>query len=398
MIAVRQHRFAVVRHCAHRVVPAFGADEMRDRARQRTLHPSGAFVQLPDALRMPALQLAFEKVPEQIVKAQDRDRIVGSRHEQVAAIQSLEQSARLRISRHGGARVGTELREHGTVQHELPHVMRQLGQDLLSQIGEQMPVGGFVHERRRAWRARPGRLQCDGEPGGPAMHAAPHTLNDPNIGRGAKPRGRQLRRLGFSELQIPRNEFRELAMRPPARERQRRLDPRREHHCNVIRQSLDQRLEQLEYGRRGNAVQVVEHEHQPADRDRAERIHETGQRGSRSGVGAGRVREESRRRSFPRERQRFDRTQQRREEAMSIIVVVIDRDPYVGRIFGRAARQLRKERSLAVSARCANQGQWVIGDRSRQPLEQQRTRNRVATHARRPKFRERCGVPCRGEL
>ena len=137
-------------------------------------------------------------------------------------------------------------------------------------------------------------------------------------------------------------------MGTPACERQCRLDTGPDHDRHVLGQALDQRFHQRSDVGTRDAVEVVEHDHDPRRGTGAERIDGRGQRRARLRSRARHARGEVARRRLPGQVQRFERLHERREQPVRVVVLLVGGHPdqCVAGLADRGS-QLCKQRGLA---------------------------------------------------
>ena len=104
---------------------------------------------------------------------------------------------------------------------------RQLGEHLLREVGEQMPIRVIVLQsacRERGVVMALARLQHHRDADGPAVRTAHDFTNRVRVERIAEASRGKGSGIGFGEMQIPGYEFGQLAMRAPTSQGQRRFD------------------------------------------------------------------------------------------------------------------------------------------------------------------------------
>ena len=220
-----------------------------------------AGVQLGDEVRLGARELALQQVAQQVVVAEPVAAVVERDDEQVRPERLGEQRGAVGPAGDRGAQRRAHALEDRRAQQELPQRPRRVLDHLVQVVADLAVVAGQRADERGAVAAAPEGERGELEPGRPALRPL---LQPVHVGRFEAELERaveQLVGLGVGELQLLRPDLHELAGRPEARERQRRVgaagdrDPQRPRQ--VAQEVRDRGVQELVV----QQVVVVEHEH-----------------------------------------------------------------------------------------------------------------------------------------
>ena len=207
-------------------------------------------------------QAAQQHVAEQPVAAVPLPVRVERRHEQVGAVQRVEDGGRSGAVQGGVAQRPGQPLEHGGPDEQVAVVRGEPVDDLEGQVVEDVPVAAVEPGRRLGRPLRVAdRQRRELQSGGPALGALGSTAAS-DASTGVSPTA--VSSAAASSTRKPRSAARSSVSSPRARRRASGSggsDAARDHHPQRGRQVGEEELDALVDGRRSDEVEVVEDEH-----------------------------------------------------------------------------------------------------------------------------------------
>ncbi|MNK98253.1 hypothetical protein D3C87_1186120 [compost metagenome] len=270
--------------------------------------------------------------------------------------------------------VSLEAAQHRHMQHKVEQAGRQFVDDLLRQVGLQVAVVAGTHPGGHiAWAIAGGVTRAAGQPHAhrPAFGNLVHLPRHFGIGRHARARGQEGRRLVEVERQLGPVDFHEFLHGPQPPKPQRGHGARGDHQMQSGQDGVDQRLHQRQRGGVLHMMEVVDHQ---VDIGRRARQHFQ-QRGDQ-GLPAPLARLDGKARVPERAGQDAPERRQRP-------VLHRQREPGHARAGPvEPLAPLRHQRGLAKAGAAREQHQLAVAG-GLQPADQPLARDRVARRARR---------------
>ncbi|MCZ7559922.1 MAG: hypothetical protein M5U30_07680 [Burkholderiaceae bacterium] len=368
-VALPQQRLGVAAEHLERLARRAGFRSVAQRAQRLVDDRGRAQVQFVPRMRRVAAQAAVQAVAEQLVQPHRRPGRVENGDEQVVLDQLFDHRQAVDAPAQLRTAIRIEFVEHAAHRQEGRQLRRKLGEHLLGQVFEHLPVARHqALDRRGRLVAVAGSQQP--QSGDPALRAPDPGLRQRSARRLAEPR-EERRGLVGRKAQPRLRELGQQARDAAPRQRQARRLARGHHAGDVLGQQAEEVIEP------GPGERIVDHVQVVPDPDEAPRL-AFGQPvgdlgGGRARAGLAGSHDAGQRVGVERlgvVRQRVDRIDQHAEQPGWRAIEAIDRDPG-HRPAGRGpGERLRQCSGLAESGTRDDQHEARLGDRLEKRVRQ----------------------------
>ncbi len=231
------------------------------------------------------------------------------------------------------------------------------------------------------------RVEREPQPRGPPARALEELRS---VGSAARGRD-QCRYFPLVETQIRLTNLRHVVLRAQARERERRIHAAADHDAPLVRQPLEQEIDELEHGRIGDAMRIVDDDQAALHFGRGKSIQQLRSDDASLAARVDGGGDERIGRRAPWQVERLERGEQAAEEPMQIVVDVRS-DPCDCDVARQASQLTRQRGGFAEAGWGTQEGETAGREGIAEPPLERFTSDEVGAHARRLDLRDRkCG-------